>query len=462
MQLLKQSTAATILVGPVLDSAGAPITSAVIGDFSIAKNGTTSALAAGATATSVGNGYYQIALIAGNVDAAGRFVVYVNAGTMSMGTHHYTVLVASVFDALVTNATNTAGGLPAATGAVSALAGALSTFAGGAVASVTARVTANADQLAGQTITAAAGVTFPTSVASPTNITAGTITTVTTLTNLPTIPANWLTAAGIAADAITAAKIATDAVAEIQAGLATAAQIPANFTTATFASAGVFAVAALANAPSGTGASAASIRAEMDANSTKLANLDVVLSTRLATSAYTAPTTPPTAVQNRQEMDTNSMGLAAIFARTDVATSTRMATFTYTAPLDAAGTRSAVGLAAANLDTQLTAIDDFLDTEVAAIKAKTDNLPAAPAAVGDIPTAVVNADALLNRNIAGGSSTGRTVKQAFASQRNKVAFDVPSAGSFTVYDTDDTTALWTGTYTAGTASTYPVVTLDPG
>lgn len=42
--------------------------------------------------------------------------------------------------------------------------------------------------------------------------------------------------------------------------------------------------------------------------------------------------------------------------------------------LDAAGIRTAVGLASANLDTQLTAIDDFLDTEVAAIKAKTDQL----------------------------------------------------------------------------------------
>ena len=48
--------------------------------------------------------------------------------------------------------------------------------------------------------------------------------------------------------------------------------------------------------------------------------------------------------------------------------------------------RGAVGLAAANLDTQLTAIDDLLDTEVAAIKtvvdaiqAKTDNLPTDPA-----------------------------------------------------------------------------------
>lgn len=47
--------------------------------------------------------------------------------------------------------------------------------------------------------------------------------------------------------------------------------------------------------------------------------------------------------------------------------------------LDAAGVRSAVGLGSANLDTQLTTIDDFLDTEIAAIKAKTDNLPASPA-----------------------------------------------------------------------------------
>lgn len=64
--------------------------------------------------------------------------------------------------------------------------------------------------------------------------------------------------------------------------------------------------------------------------------------------------------------------------------SSRLASASYTAPLDAAGTRSAVGLASANLDTQLTAIDDFLDTEIAAIKAKTDNLPTDPADASDI------------------------------------------------------------------------------
>jgi len=76
--------------------------------------------------------------------------------------------------------------------------------------------------------------------------------------------------------------------------------------------------------------------------------------------------------------------LATELARIDVATSTRLAAASYTAPLDAAGTRSAVGLASANLDTQLTAIDDYLDTEVAAIKAKTDNLPSDPADASDI------------------------------------------------------------------------------
>lgn len=54
---------------------------------------------------------------------------------------------------------------------------------------------------AGNTITTSGAVTLPAAtLASTTNITAGTITTTTNLTNLPTIPANWLTAAGTAAD----------------------------------------------------------------------------------------------------------------------------------------------------------------------------------------------------------------------------------------------------------------------
>ncbi len=70
---------------------------------------------------------------------------------------------------------------------------------------------------------------------------------------------------------------------------------------------------------------------------------------------------------------------------------TRLATSGYTAPLSASGTRTALGLSAANLDTQLgtlaTAADlTTVDGVVDAIKAKTDNLPASPAATGDAMT----------------------------------------------------------------------------
>ena len=128
MQMLKQSTAATILVGPVLDSAGAAVTTAVIGDFQATKNGTSAALASPATATHSHNGFYLLALTTGNTDTVGRLVISVNNTAQSMSTHRYTVLLPSVYDALITNATNTSGGLPAATGAISALAGAVSTL----------------------------------------------------------------------------------------------------------------------------------------------------------------------------------------------------------------------------------------------------------------------------------------------------------------------------------------------
>lgn len=53
--------------------------------------------------------------------------------------------------------------------------------------------------------------------------------------------------------------------------------------------------------------------------------------------------------------------------------------------------RAAIGMASANLDTQLTAIDDYLDTEVAAIKAKTDQLTFTTANQVDATT-VTNSD----------------------------------------------------------------------
>jgi hypothetical protein len=56
------------------------------------------------------------------------------------------------------------------------------------------------------------------------------------------------------------------------------------------------------------------------------------------------------------------------------------------------------GLATASA---LATVDDFLDTEIAAIKAKTDNLPASPAATGDIPSAASIATAVMGSTIEG-------------------------------------------------------------
>lgn len=66
------------------------------------------------------------------------------------------------------------------------------------------------------------------------------------------------------------------------------------------------------------------------------------------------------------------------------------------------------------------------------------------------------ADALLGRNVAGGSSTGRIVSEAFYVLRNKVSI---SAGTLTVYGTDDTTSAWTGAVT--TAAGNPISVIDP-
>ena len=190
MLFLKQSTAATVLIGPVLDSTGGLVTSGlVIGDLRIAKNGTIATMS-GNTLTHSHAGHWTIALGTGDTDTTGRLTISVGNTSYAMAFRDYTVLLPGSFGWLIENAPNTTGGLATATGTISAFAGAISTFAGGAVssvtgnvggnvlgnvqgsvASVTNRVTANTDQLAGQTVTAAAGVTFPASVASPTNIT---------------------------------------------------------------------------------------------------------------------------------------------------------------------------------------------------------------------------------------------------------------------------------------------------
>jgi len=98
----KQSTAATLIVGPILDSTGAEYTSAVIGDLSISKNGgTLTALAAAATLTHIANGQYSLVMTTGNLDTLGRLQITCNKSTYQMPPVGLVVVPAMVFDSMV-------------------------------------------------------------------------------------------------------------------------------------------------------------------------------------------------------------------------------------------------------------------------------------------------------------------------------------------------------------------------
>lgn len=74
----------------------------------------------------------------------------------------------------------------------------------------------------------------------------------------------------------------------------------------------------------------------------------------------------------------------------------------YTAEIGAAG----AGLTALASAANLAAAAGYIDTEVAAIKAKTDNLPASPAATSDIPSAANVADAVWDEALSGHVGAG--------------------------------------------------------
>lgn len=126
-----------------------------------------------------------------------------------------------------------------------------------------------------------------------------------------------------------------------------------------------------------------------------------------------------------------------------------------------------------DIDAQLAAIAGYLDTEIAAIKAKTDNLPAAPAAVGSAMTLADGAiseakissgglnaiaDALLKRDFAAVSGeAARSALNALRFLRNKWSV---AGVTLTVTKEDDLTAAWTAAITKDAASD-PVVGADP-
>lgn len=123
--------------------------------------------------------------------------------------------------------------------------------------------------------------------------------------------------------------------------------------------------------------------------------------------------------------------------------------------LTAADVRTAVGLASANLDTQLAAIAAYIDTEVSAIKAKTDNLPAAPAATGDIPTVSQIWTTALTEAYRGTGATGTAAQLLYEILQNLTEFAISSTTK-TVKKLDGSTTA--KTYTLNSATTPTSIT----
>ena len=171
------------------------------------------------------------------------------------------------------------------------------------------------------------------------------------------IATDAITAAKIAADAIGASELAADAVTEIQSGLSTLTQ--ANIRTAV----------GLASANLDTQLSAIDdyIDSEVSAIKAKTDQLTFTTANRVDST-----------VVDKTEFSLSAAGIQAIW---DALTSA-LTTVGSIGKLLVDNINSTISSRASQ--TSVDTVDDFLDTEIAAIKAKTDNLPSDPADASDI------------------------------------------------------------------------------
>jgi hypothetical protein len=190
MLIVRQSTARTVTVGPVLDADGVAVTGGVVADFKGSVNGgAPGALNGSATLTHRSVGFYSLALTATDLATVGSFEVVIDDTVNACPMKELTVIEEAIYDALFAASANAFAG---AAGATTLPAVASVT---GAVGSVTGNVGGN--------VTGSVG----------------------------SVATGGITAASLAADAITAAKVAADVGTEIGAAVlaaATAAPIAAN------------------------------------------------------------------------------------------------------------------------------------------------------------------------------------------------------------------------------------------
>ena len=107
MLIVRQSTARTVTVGPVLDVDGLAVTNGVVGDFKIAKNGAApAALNGSATLTHRNTGHYSLALTATDTNTVGQAEIVIDDGTNVCPIKELTVIEETVYDALFAASAN--------------------------------------------------------------------------------------------------------------------------------------------------------------------------------------------------------------------------------------------------------------------------------------------------------------------------------------------------------------------
>lgn len=172
----------------------------------------------------------------------------------------------------------------------------------------------------------------------------------------------------------------------------------------------------------------------------------------------------PTVEDIRAEMDSNSTQLAAIISdtnelQTDWANGGRLdllidaiKVVTDALPNSGALTDLATAAALATTEGKVDAIDAVVDAILV------DTGSTLPGAISAVPTAIENADALLNRDMSAVSDTNaRTPLNAFRFLRNKYSV---AGTTLTVTKEDDSTSAWSATLTTDAAAD-PVTGSDP-
>lgn len=99
MEYAKQSTAKTVIIGPVLNADGVAVTDGVVADLKLSKNGgIPAALNVSATLTHRHTGHYSLALTASDLDTIGQAAVTIDDTVNSCSPKEITVLHANVYD----------------------------------------------------------------------------------------------------------------------------------------------------------------------------------------------------------------------------------------------------------------------------------------------------------------------------------------------------------------------------